>query len=202
MEKKYSATKREPIYKTIIDHKKRLELELTMDQYALADAIEQVIDKYKDFDSKRDYDRIYRRTGIKREFYPSLGKALFVKDIISPIPETNKYILTAKWKGNNEEIIKKEFEKLWIRSGKVGNKQAAFKMFKKAVKEDPIEYLFSRWSLYEAFLKTSTQSQLHLSSWLNPENKRYNDEWKESAFSKKKDTNQIKGIFGNDINRG
>ncbi len=70
------------------------------------------------------------------------------------------------------------FEELWSKFGKVGNKKMAKDAYEKTIRYDKHEFLMKRCSMYLEHLSITQQSQLHMSTWLNPDKKRYMDVYK------------------------
>lgn len=158
---------------TIINHRDRVSKGLSCDEYVMIDAINFYMEKnnLKTFDSRK-FDQIRKLTGFEKDKIIELGKILKRREFLIDSGD-KKYKINGKlW--NDEEIIK-GFEKLWKLYGKVGNRRNAESMYKKAVKIEGHEYLLVKVRIYKKFLAHSDQFPLHFSTFLNPKNKRYND---------------------------
>lgn len=73
--------------------------------------------------------------------------------------------------------INESFEELWITYGRVGNKQKAKDMYSRAIKEVTDTYLLERAKLYVIFINNKGVFQQHLSTWLNPKYKEFDNDY-------------------------
>lgn len=166
--------------KTVIDHKKRVKLTLSCDEFVLAQAIEDIVGDLA-FNTVKGYENVYKMTGFTNIEYRSIGSILIQKGIFKRLADNNVR-LVSPWEADTSS--QKDFDEFWDEYGKVGNKKAAKKSFLKALKVTDLDHLKERWKAYKAHLEESGQSQLHMSTWLNPDNERWNDEYKSSSVKK------------------
>lgn len=187
--------------KTIIDHKKRNKFSLTCDEYALIESIENfmVKNKIKRFLPKdpEHQKKVNNPIAFSDELYKLAGNSLINKGMLIKSKEGG-FIIVPSWCEENEKL-EQLFNTFWETYGKIGSKKNGLTMFKKALKKVDLEHLYERWEEYKSFLEESGQHQMHLSTWLNPDNERYNDEFKVTSVQKidKKDEKQtvLQGSF-------
>lgn len=165
---------------TLIDHKKRVKLTLSCDEFALAQTVEDLV-QGNPFDTVAGYQEVYKVIGFTNIEYRSIGSILIQKGIFERL-EDNNVRLTSSWGTNTDQ--EDDFLEFWEEYGKVGNKKSAKRNFLKAVKAVGLDHLKARWKAYRAHLEESGQSQLHMSTWLNPDNERWDDEYKSSSVKK------------------
>lgn len=187
--------------KSIIDHKKRNKFGLTCDEYVLLESIEEFMikNKLKRFLPKNEDHRkkVNNPIAFSEELYKLVGNNLINKGMLIKCKETG-FIVVPSWCAENEQV-EQSFNLFWEAYGKVGSKKNALSMFKKALKQVDLEYLYERWEEYKSFLQESGQHQMHMSTWLNPDSERYNDEFKVTSVQKidKKDEAEkvLRGSF-------
>tara|TARA_R110000803_G_scaffold36811_4_gene79133 strand:- start:1445 stop:2077 length:633 start_codon:yes stop_codon:yes gene_type:complete len=175
--------------KTIINQSKRRKLELTVNQYAMLDVIDHFLVKHGNM-TKGELREMVDMYGIEnavQEFkYLKENGFLFMmkENTVSFV------VLSPKFNGSLvPSDYEEKFELLWNDYGRVGNKVNSKKMFLLFLKSGGSwEVLWTDcWPMYKKHLTLSGASQLHLSTYLNPENERYNDEWKSNAHYQDKE---------------
>lgn len=172
--------------KTIIIHSKRKRMNISINQYALCDVIEKFIEKHGNMTKPelRAMVDIYHITDPVEEFKKL--KELGITDITK-----SGVVLTKKWNDlppNHKDM----FEEFWKEYGMVGNKKSAIDMFIRFLKSgETFETLTEKyWPKYKSYLGSGA-TQLHLSTYLNPENERYKDNFVSNAHYKKVDKDVV-----------
>ena len=179
---------------TVIDHRKRVKLGLTLQQYVFLDIIEQLILKHGKFNALSMQDDFYRLSGIDPIGFKSIGKVMMEKNFIVKV-DKNIYVPFKAW-GLSLGDYKKEFEVLWELYGKVGNRKTGEQMYIKARKAKfEYNFLLERVKVYLKFLKESGQLQLHASSFFNPTNEQFNNEFKAVKQEKKGGYNEQNEVY-------
>lgn len=175
-----------------INHWLRKDLGLSCDEYCL---LLYIYDYCKAKKLKKLIWNKYMREHIKKNLCFSIDqqiqllRSLIDKGYFSRTTAKNRFIR------NPQSITpfapnKEKFEQMWEFYGKIGNKQMALEAYEKTIREYSYDFLMARIEAYHEHLKIVDQSQLHLSTFLNPNKKRFLDEYK-----KKKKQNHVKGNF-------
>ncbi len=182
---KYRVIERDPTNQqhvtgtTLINHKIRLKLGLTLREYVVCDFIHSYIYETK---KARTFGEWFKGTG----FYPRmihltyerlLNKGVLFKDTDGMVKTT---VMWNKHFPNDRE----NFNQIW-RLHNVGNKQQAQKVFIASCKVDTFENILKGTERYVEWLKESDQFPMHTSTFLNPNYKRWNDERDISKYKKK-----------------
>jgi hypothetical protein len=180
--------------KSLIDHKKRKKLDLSLPEYVFLDAIEQLIIRKNSFNSKLMFEDFYRICGIDRKEYIELGKSLKSKGMLIPVKEY-VYKIYDKWYTESDDLLG-EFEVIWELLQKVGNKKKSLEMYIRARKAGfDYQHLLERSKLYMKFIKESNQYIMHVSTFFNPDNEEFNNEFKVINQKQKDIKNAIKTIY-------
>lgn len=160
-----------PNAKTIILHKIRVDLGLSLREYVLLDFIYNwhFVVKNKKPITFGDYlkETGIRQLSISRMFQKLKEKGLLFKDADGKVKTTNKW---------NDNFNIPDFDNIW-KLHPVGNKQKALFAFSKAIKVDTVENIISGIDKYKIFLEKSDQFPQHLSTFLN-----YKLKWWQSDF--------------------
>lgn len=165
--------------KTSILHSKRVSFGLTCDEYVLLDTMHEIItsESKSEIDTLKIFPLVYEKIGFSIDEFKTIGKSLVKKGLLERTLTGNTYTIKNSWIGVSKVQIDSSFEAIWISYGKVGNKAKAKIMFQRALKETKLEHLQERIKLYLLFLAESGQIQMHLSSFLNPEFKQYDNDF-------------------------
>jgi len=169
---------------TVINHALRIQMAITLQEYVILDFIYNFEKKNKrPFERAKDEELMYREIGTRPLIAMSLINNSSAIDYFEVMPTTadnfEQVKITEKWSKLFEDQFLDEFENLWELYGKVGNKNLAKNAFIKTIKEVSIDYLISCLKLYDEHLKSpkySYKDKMQMSTWLNPINKRFNDE--------------------------
>jgi len=81
----------------------------------------------------------------------------------------------------SEEALK-QFEILWHKYGHIGNKVSAQRFFDRLLKNTTLEEILQHEARYTRHLlapENSWKTRMHLSTWLNPDKRRFEDEYEE-----------------------
>lgn len=189
---------------TEINHRLRVKGKLTCNEYVLCSAIESYqIKNVIDFSA----EDIYRNTGLKIDYFKTkLIPKLIIDGYIRIHEKTKRPQLTDKW-FNIFTISNLEFDNFWCdKSGQfgekdkvvwMGSKKQALKLYKK-VREKFSEnhllrqryYYFKFLDLYNNKYNTSRQKMM-ATVWLNPQNERFNEDWKQYCKDLKVEDNEV-----------
>lgn len=164
---------------TLINHKVRIELGLTLREYVVCDFIHSYI-----FDTKkpRTFGEWFKGTG----YYPRmihltygrlLNKGVLFKDADGMVKTTETW---NKYFPNDFE----NFKQIW-KVHNVGNKQKAQKAFISACKVDTFENILKGLKDYCQWLKESEQYPMHTATFLNSSNKEWTTERDLKLYKKK-----------------
>jgi len=179
---------------TVVDHKRRCKLNLTLSEYVFLDAIEQLIVRNGKFHARTMQDDLYKICGILPDAFKVLGGKLREKEMLLH-QGGNIFTLGQKWSEGSADI-KQEFEALWLLLGRVGNKKKGLQMYDKARKAGfEADFLKKRVDVYVKFVKDSEQYPLHVSSFFNPANEEFNNEFKVINKKKKGGFNETNEVF-------
>lgn len=151
---------------SIINNCIRVKLGLSMEEYAVLDAIQSIKTSKKPI----RFDEIFLRTGIPHALIVDELRELQDRKFIEK--KEGKIILCAKW--NNEFDVTLQFAEFWEAFQKRGNKNEALKNYRKAIQIVSPDELLEKAKLY-----VSTVSEWkflkHASVWLNPTNRHWED---------------------------
>jgi len=201
----FTSTKRSPAGvsgSTIINHKIRVKLDLTCEEYVVADYIYnwQKRNPKEHCPIDNDKEEMFRNIGIRSYEILETLFSLLKKKIVSDIQgfsiysqlddETRKKAIANHselqmtvlpiWTDEFEGKLDKEFDEFWGVYGHVGNKVEANNMFRKARKVATYDHLLVRHQKYVKFLNSEEEKwrgKMNCSSWLNPMYKKFDDKY-------------------------
>jgi hypothetical protein len=180
--------------KTLINHSKRVKLNLNVYEYIFLDAIEQIIFRRGKFNSLTMYEDIYRISGIPKDVYVTIGKKLKQKGVIVETKK-NEFVLYEQWHKLSDNYTE-EFDVLWPLMDKTGNKKKGLDMYVRARKSGyEYIYLLEKVNKYMKFIKESNQFCMHVSTFFNPQFEEFNNEFKVINKNQKDLKNAIKTIY-------
>ncbi len=159
---------------SIINNKLRVKLSLSMEEYALLEAIHEAKEKKKPL----KYDDVFSKTGIPHDTIIAkvahLEKLNFLKR-----NDQKKIIMGERWMDEFKDVAE-HFETFWEIYKKRGNKADALRNYRKAVQLVDREVLHEKAHLYvESVLNTPGSAWKHImhgAKWLNPESRHWEDE--------------------------
>ena len=170
--------------KTVIDHKIRLQCNLTLTIYIVLVTIMELREgKHKN--KGITYGTFWKAAGIKplhvkRAFVILKEKGLLYKDeqkyVDAKGEEQIGLIQVSNW-FKEKFTHPGNFNEFWEIEPK-GNKQAALRMYEKALKVKSHEFLCENYKKYLAFCKETDRFTKDTSSWLNPTAGFIDSEWK------------------------
>jgi len=153
---------------TFIDHKLRLHLGLSNDEYVFL----QFIKSYQDVSTKRiTYGTLWMATGIDPTDVPPLWKSCKEKGMVY-LHESG--IVTTTQKFDDCFDIKTNFISFWQIAPK-GNRHDAHKMYQKAIKVTSHDNLCECYRRYIKWCDETKTFKKNTSSWLNPASKYWED---------------------------
>lgn len=164
---------------SVIIHKVRVELGLTMREYVILDFIHTWHSTKK---SKITFGDIWKGTGVRIRMVENLYQRLKAKDLLF-MDVDGKVKTTKNWNDKfNPDLL---FEELWPMI-KTGNKQVAKTQFKKCLKVDTFENIKNGLQNYIDFLKqVEWMAPQHLSTFLNPKKKEWQTLFDASIYQNK-----------------
>ena len=173
---------------TIINHAKRIQMDLSMAEYCVADFIEYANGKRK----LVTYEYAYRRLGLKKELFIPLMTSLRNKGYITD--EQNNIKVTRKWL-DTFMVGAEWFDAFWNIRGKPywpGSKKDAQKKFEKACYQYSPEFIIQCRDNYVKFMNHPANKfrQIMMATvFLNPETERFKEDW----------LGQLKRLNGKDL---
>ncbi len=153
-----------------IDHRIRIALKITNDEYVMADLIYQFNRRHSV--GYVSYAKYYSTIGFLPEQIISTGSSLKLKGIIDRDAKKNRYITTASWNIHFDEDV--QFAKLWSINNR-GTKQLAKENFLKMRKMIGFNALVIKLQEYMDSV-SDPKYVLKLQKWLDPKYKRWEDE--------------------------
>lgn len=164
-----------------VNHHMRSKLGVTADEYCILDYLSLT---YKKVDDKIIWDALFVKTACKRLHYSPIKLRDFVGSLIKKKllkKSTQKDQIVINWTQKafahftpNDD----NFEELWELLNKNGNKQQAKKAYSITVKSYSHDFLMTRSKLYLEHLEITGYNQLHVSTFLNPQDKHFLNEFK------------------------
>ena len=161
---------------SVIDHRIRMKLKLSIIDYVILDAIAQitVVDNFK----FSGLDKLRAITGIDPHELQPIVSNLIQKDLLV---KNEKYMYIPCPLFLNAVGYDQMFEYLWRmfkNKGSLGNKAIAKKAYVKAIKVSPLKEIVQGAQNYWTSKAEDSEFKIHLSTFLNPENKMWLDKFK------------------------
>ncbi len=163
---------------TIIQHTIRISLGLTLREYVLLDFIFQWHESNKAPITFADY---FIGTGIYPQFIGRMFGKLKEKELLFKDTD-GKVKTTKKWNDNFDRSS--QFEELW-KLMNTGTKSKAREAFKKAVKVDSFDNIKAGLIVYKNYKEEANSFPAHLSSFLNPKLKIWQETPNADPYKKK-----------------
>jgi hypothetical protein len=186
---------------TEINHKIRIFLNLSCEEYCLVDLIEKCHAKKVEF----TYQECYRRIGIEKQRIDELISTLRKYKIIEIVKD--EYITGSLWR-NQFEVSQEEFNAFWEKvifpNGRkiswTGSKTDAFNKYKMARKKYEGTYLYKKKTDYFNLLFENPERPIMMASvFLNLQTERFTEDFASQLKRTKKDINKQKidkeGLF-------
>lgn len=188
---------------SVIDHRVRLELSITTDQYCLLDMIHRI----QATDKLLSYDRVYRWVGLGKTEYVEALRVLYKENLIVKEKTLDKdgksiikYKISLRYQKIKNSKMDDDFGWFWEKSKTnmwKGSKQNAKQLFKKAVAKFGIEYILKQKVLYFEYLDLPENDYLHCmhaTTFLSMSDMRFAepyDEYIQNANKGKKDNKEV-----------
>lgn len=162
---------------SLVDHKIRVALGLTCDEYVAANFVYWCVKKKKfPISVSRDPELLWKHTGMRPHDIIPLLESLKEKGLVSKGEQGIQ--LSKEWFQEIEKPDDAEFEKFWEAYGKVGNKKEARNRFTLALKITTYDHLIKQHQKYATYLEENPwRAKMACSVFLNPNNERWNDEY-------------------------
>ncbi len=169
-------TARKPLGTSTINHEFRQKLRLSLGGYVVLDYL------FNYCGNKSKYTKLITEvagfTGDTEDIIESQVQYLIKQEmIIDDFDNLKTSLAFSSLFVHKANLINENFESLWIAYGKVGNKQKAKEMYSRAIKEVKHEYLMQRVQKYIIFINNKGVFQQHLSTWLNPKYKEFDNDY-------------------------
>ena len=185
---------------TMIDHKIRCDMELTMEEYCIMELLYRRNKEDKPF----DYDTILRYTGINIEWAEKIVAGLNIRKFII-LPKDSKKLRTCQqWSSMHNKQTHTEFDTFWRKSGRImwtGSKAASLRIYLKLrLKYTAMQLLKAKKDYFEFLnLKENQYRQvMACNRFLNQSDENFNQPW--TQFTKdiiaKRDGSDITPVDG------
>jgi hypothetical protein len=153
---------------SIINHRVRLKLNLSLSEYVFIDYIKKHQD---DKDTRITYADIFGNTGLKPSEIPDLWKSLKEKKLVYR-HETGIVTTTPLW--DDHFMQKDNFHTFW-NLNVYGNRNKAFVQFERCIKLVSFDVLVSKYKDYLKWCDETDTFKMMASTWLNPKLKHWED---------------------------
>lgn len=167
---------------TVINHKLRLIYDLSYPEYVILDYIQWYYEKHPG--KRQDPELLWKMTGHKIDSdFVGIIRLLNKKGLIKLIMGTDVATPTLAIPEPSDQWLKNfdltaDFEKFWSMWGRIGNKEKAKAMYSKARKMVDNDTLFEAGKKYVQHYKDQFgENATHASTYLNPKNKHWEDEF-------------------------
>lgn len=166
---------------SVINHKVRMKLKLTMEEYCLLDLIHRLNLK----DKEVNYDRIERYIGLNLEDGKRTLLSLHSKGFIARYKNTTKIVVNKIWSQVHETVVEDDFEVFWRKENGIswtGSKKEAMVKYKSARESYTADFILEKKRAYFLFLsqpEMSFRQVMNAARFLNPKNEHFNEPWEE-----------------------
>jgi hypothetical protein len=166
---------------SVINHKIRIKLKLTMEEYCLLDLIHRLNIK----DKPLNYDRIERYIGMDVEAAKVNLLSLFKKGLVERYKDTKKIIINPIWSKIHNTVLEDDFEVFWRKEKGIswtGSKSEAKVKYKSARESYTADFILEKKRAYFEFLsqpEMSYRTVMNAARFLNPKNEHFNESWEE-----------------------
>lgn len=157
---------------TVIDHAIRLRYNLTLREYTILATVMELRDGKHKHDPMT-YGRFWIASGVKPLHVLNSGRKLIEKGLLYKDDEGLLQVLKEfqdQFKNNSD------FEEFWKIAPK-GNKQAAMRMYDRAIRQKKHEYICQKYKEYIEFCERTERFKKDTSSWLNPTSGYLDSDW-------------------------
>ena len=163
---------------SIINHKIRVKLGLTLNEYCVLDFLySRMIAKKPVLSIAKESDALWKDLGVRPFNIVDNVLCLGEKDLI----EENKkgeIIPTQLWIDEFEKGWEKEFTTLWDTYGHIGNESEAKARYKLVRKITTLDHLLKRHQVYQKHLdERDWKQKMQLTVWLNPKKMKWDDDY-------------------------
>lgn len=151
---------------TTVNHQIRLKLSLSMADYAILSMIENL-------KGKQVTDSIsWKLLGVTLKVVTERMNFLYEKGFLD-----KDFKVTSKWTNAFlPDEAETKFNELWEIFQRTGNKKNAKSMFIKALKAEDYNVLLENAKKYISYCRETRRFIMHMSSWLNPDFRHWEDE--------------------------
>ena len=166
---------------SVINHKVRMKLKLTMEEYCLLDLIHRLNLRGKDL----NYDRIERYIGTDMETGKNTMLALHKKGLIYRLKDNSQIQINTIWSKIHNTVIEDDFETFWRKeNGRswTGSKKEAMMKYKQARESYTSDFILEKKRSYFLFLsqpEMSYRQVMNAARFLNPKFEHFNEPWEE-----------------------
>ena len=166
---------------TTINHKIRLQLGISNDEYVFLDFLRYVQSKRKE---RITWIKLWKMTGVDPTDLPPLWRSLKEKGLVY---RHESGVVTTSQKWDDMFSSKVNFDEFWALFPK-GNKESAKEMYSRAVRVKDHKSLCEAYKQYIAWCDETNTFKKNTSSWLNPKFKY----WEDNLTIAKKEENGAK----------
>jgi len=156
---------------SLINHKIRLELEISNDEYVFLDFLKYMQDQSI---NKITWGDLWRKIGLDHRDLPPIWRSLKEKGLVY---RHESGIVTTSQKWDDMFSAKINFDELWSIYPK-GNKQQAREMYKRAIRIQEHTALVEAYKKYVDWCEATDTFRKNTSSWLNPKFRYWEDDLK------------------------
>lgn len=166
---------------SVINHKVRMKLNLTMEEYCLLDLIHRLNLKGKEV----NYDRIERYIGLNMEAGKSTLLSLHKKGFIARNGSSTQIIVNKIWSKIHETVMEDDFEVFWRKEKGIswtGSKKEALVKYKSTRESYTADFILEKKRAYFEFLsqpEMSFRQVMNAARFLNPKNEHFNEPWED-----------------------
>jgi hypothetical protein len=209
----FKSVERNPIHgSTVINHRIRIKLKLSCDEYVLIDLIHKLMITNKVLSK----ERIRNWTGFTMEEVKPLFKSLKEKGLYGKVRNKEdklQYVVTKRYQLAHKIEIDDDFEYFWQKSSNktwTGSKKAGKMLYVKLVSKYGSEYLNAQKDAYFEYLshtKNDWRHVMNVTTFLSIEKDRFNEAWsqytKDIKAGKKPDIPEIENTITSreDVNK-
>ena len=160
-----------------INHKVRIKCNLTCDEIVVLMYLIKFRESRKKNFSAKETDHLEKDIGFSLKEAAPVIRSLKSKGFCT---SENKVVFLTDKISEITGDVENQFNELWEKYNYKINKSGALSMFTRAIAIVDLKYLYKKLEVYNQWLdlpKNKGLAKMHLSTWLNPDNRRFDDEY-------------------------
>lgn len=175
---------------THMNHRIRTLLDISCAEYCILDFVYQLNLKAKHFSIESGKEEMFKFLGLYPETLSKVIEGLIVKEFLACDSKGNHLMTTAKWDNHFGNQFVVEYNVLWLKHN-IGNKKKGLEMYTRARMQGiTYEHISKRLEIYISYLDRKGAFPLHMSTFLNPKYKEFdNEHFNEEVESKNQQLN-------------